>query len=272
MPKTTQLRIKYASYTIKDFIRFCKEREKIRIKKESGKPRPYTNDLILHSKKFCNIDRRHDTGTENIIKALECKSDEYKVFGSLIYRICSSGTFIPNELEKFNTAEEFCSSFFNEPIRYNTGKMSYQFCSYKAGVTMQHYCINYILPNYKEVYQALLENKDCSLKQLVTIIGRSLKYPKILRFGIYQALCDLTYYFDFLNDNSDVYLGMGSINCLCAIIKNQKLTQSANELFLFLKKKTKFNSIILEHALCEYDKYSKYILGKKPLNSKITDY
>lgn len=42
------------------FVWFVKEREAIRVKKESGEPKPWTNDLTLQQYRFCNIRRQDD--------------------------------------------------------------------------------------------------------------------------------------------------------------------------------------------------------------------
>jgi hypothetical protein len=54
------------------FVYWVKEREAIRVKKEAGAPKPWTNDPILQTYKFCNVKREDDTVskwiTENWIK------------------------------------------------------------------------------------------------------------------------------------------------------------------------------------------------------------
>jgi hypothetical protein len=52
----------------KRFVYWITERESIRLKKESGAPRPWTKDPILHAKKFCNVNREHDTVTRWIAR------------------------------------------------------------------------------------------------------------------------------------------------------------------------------------------------------------
>jgi hypothetical protein len=39
------------------------EREKIRVKKEAGKPKPWTKDPMLQNYRFCNVQREHDKVT-----------------------------------------------------------------------------------------------------------------------------------------------------------------------------------------------------------------
>lgn len=46
------------------FNKFIEERERIRIKKEAGEPRPWTDDPIFQQYKFCNIFREKDRGTK----------------------------------------------------------------------------------------------------------------------------------------------------------------------------------------------------------------
>jgi hypothetical protein len=54
------------------FVYWVKEREAIRIKKEAGAPKPWTDDPIFQTYKFCNVRREDDTVskwvTENWIK------------------------------------------------------------------------------------------------------------------------------------------------------------------------------------------------------------
>lgn len=47
----------------KDFANFILERERIRVKKEAGKPRPWTKDPILDKYRFCNVRREDDAVT-----------------------------------------------------------------------------------------------------------------------------------------------------------------------------------------------------------------
>lgn len=48
---------------VNDLVRFIKERESIRLKKEAGKPQPWTKDPILGKYRFCNVHREDDRVT-----------------------------------------------------------------------------------------------------------------------------------------------------------------------------------------------------------------
>lgn len=43
------------------FLYWIKERESIRVSKEAGQPKPWTDDPILQSYRFCNVEREKDT-------------------------------------------------------------------------------------------------------------------------------------------------------------------------------------------------------------------
>lgn len=50
------------------FLYWIKERECIRLKKESGKPKPWTDDEILQKYRFCNIRRMDDKVSQWLLK------------------------------------------------------------------------------------------------------------------------------------------------------------------------------------------------------------
>lgn len=52
----------------RDLLAFIKEREAIRLKKEAGKPKPWTKDPILQSYSFCNVHREDDRVTRWVAK------------------------------------------------------------------------------------------------------------------------------------------------------------------------------------------------------------
>jgi hypothetical protein len=74
---------------VNDLVRFIKEREKIRVKKEDGKPRPWTSDPILGKFRFCNVHREDDYVTRwlrtNWYKHFEGNADIW--FAAVVARL-----------------------------------------------------------------------------------------------------------------------------------------------------------------------------------------
>lgn len=59
---------------VRQFYEFMAERELIRLRKEAGQPRPWTDDPILHEFKFTNVKREHDKTS----RKLKAHYDEHR--------------------------------------------------------------------------------------------------------------------------------------------------------------------------------------------------
>jgi len=94
------------------------EREEIRLRKENGSPRPWTNDKKLATKSYCNVRRFHDRGTRWCIERIcrnENLSDREKLLWLVSYRIINSPeTF---EAIKFDTEDYDLSLMSDSPFR-----------------------------------------------------------------------------------------------------------------------------------------------------------
>lgn len=78
------------------FYGFCVERESIRIKKESGQPRPWTTDAVLDKYKFTHLFRTDDRTTKEIFAwVAPVAHDFHLLVANLIYaRFANNGNTI----------------------------------------------------------------------------------------------------------------------------------------------------------------------------------
>lgn len=91
--------------SVSEFIAFIKERERIRKRKEAGKPWPWTNDPVLRKYHFCNIDRAHDKVTHDVMQFLKrAPSSEALVFNAIVARFFNSPAVLA-ELSPIEPAE-----------------------------------------------------------------------------------------------------------------------------------------------------------------------
>ncbi len=68
------------------FFDFCREREKIRLKRESGAPYPWTDDPIFQQGRFLNIFREDDRGSKAILSfAKDLEKDLPMLIHSLFF-------------------------------------------------------------------------------------------------------------------------------------------------------------------------------------------
>lgn len=65
------------SADIQPFVKFIAERERIRIKKESGAPWPWTDDPVLRAYRFCNVRREDDKESRLIYRNWIAPHAEY---------------------------------------------------------------------------------------------------------------------------------------------------------------------------------------------------
>lgn len=70
-------RHKYAAKRVCEFFMFCYERQRIWFQMKSHMPRPWTKDILLHSKQFCNLFRELDTGTQYLHRHIVALHKEY---------------------------------------------------------------------------------------------------------------------------------------------------------------------------------------------------
>ena len=117
-----------------DFFNFCKEREKIRKKREKNEPFPWSDDVIFQNGRFLNVFREDDRVSRSIINfAGRYKNDLPSLVQALFFaRWCnkqevidsiSSKIFTNKKMlkEKVNSFEQWCN--FNaypvEPINWD---------------------------------------------------------------------------------------------------------------------------------------------------------
>ncbi len=55
---------------IETYLSFCRERHKIWLKRQAGDPGPWTDDPILATRKFTNVFRILDPGTQFVVQEL----------------------------------------------------------------------------------------------------------------------------------------------------------------------------------------------------------
>lgn len=81
----------------KEFYKFMKEREIIRLRKEDGEPYPWTTDPIFQTYKFTNVKRADDKTTrwfwKNVLEPNEDKPREHLLFHCALFRYFGTTEF-----------------------------------------------------------------------------------------------------------------------------------------------------------------------------------
>lgn len=263
--------ILFEYYTIKGFIDFCNERESIRFKREQNHSSPLTKDKILRTKKFCNIDRNHDRGTKVLFKFLSTLSSDYdKILFCLTYRHLSSGYELLNSYQDFNSFDSYIEHLKQSKEKLKLGSVAYQLRLYQD-FTAKDYVLNHINKHRNKIVSFILKSNQISFNDFINNMIDIMQFKTRLKFINLQFALDIVELFpNVIDKDSPILWGVGSETCLKQIANQENI--SIDETLSKLKEKTNFHQIVLEHALCEYDKYCKYIDGSKDFNKKVKTY
>ena len=109
---------------IQKFVAFIEERENIRIRRESGKPKPWTQDTILQTYRFTNIHREDDTVSRHYQKTIRDRYDSNPIVfpGTVLYRW-------------FNRIST-CDAIFNEPNLGNQSSFEHFISTYDSNILL----------------------------------------------------------------------------------------------------------------------------------------
>lgn len=265
---------------IKAFFKFMKERHTIYLKKEAGKPWPWTQDEILQTYKFCNIFRELDTVTKWI-------NDKWRV----PFKNHKNLWFAMAVARNINWPETLAEIGF--PTTWNpkrVKKILYARKARKEKIYTGAYIINGALGGDKisqtvdKVLTPLFKNKDVVPQKGDTLQQawkRFLPQPGFSGFMSYEVISDIRHT-DVLKNASDVHTwanaGPGAYRGLNRIfghkLDQRRSTEALAEMqFLLKKSKVKVNwpnnkqypaleMRDIEHTLCEFDKYERVRLDQ----------
>jgi hypothetical protein len=261
---------------LENFWWFCKERESIRLLKDAGMPRPWTDDPILNRHKFTNIDRRYDRGTVLLWNLINEIPDSDAIFATVIYRFSGSMNGHIEMMHKTN------SEHWENKIK-NTQKL-FNMTAYQAnwgsgkGRGMD-FLKNITFPLSVKIHEYLKTQSDVkfTISEVANKICDYLAefgYPR-MRFQSTEVAKDLAERFSNIIDvNSDCHLGPGAIKGIKYIwppSAGNKVPRGKKAVQKLLEDKSNpgYNWSVLEHALCEYSKWVDYGNGARAENNKV---
>lgn len=287
------------------FDRFCywiKERQAIHLRKEAGRPAPWTDDQILRSNFFTNPYRENDKTTvwfsENIRDPLRDKPEV--LFATICFRwfnYIPTGEFMKAAFrvsgdDGFGWFTDWRAKTVAKHLieRQDRGEKVFTgaFTISPSGSTkpkINRVCEDYIQPVWearKDSYDEIMEGPR-SLEHAWNVLGQ---YPGLAGGGFmaYEVITDLRFT-HMLEDASDketwANLGPGAIRGLNRILdrpvdgpKPKDWQEQCVQLLKRVQKKLsgmpKFEMREIEHSLCEVDKYERARLGQGHMKRKYT--
>lgn len=262
--------------TIDRFLYWIRERYQIYLKRKVGKEKPWTNDEILQTYKFCNVHRKNDRVSQWLI------NHWYKPYKNHrhILLACTLARQL-NNIESLG-AVGFPDQWLPESVltilkkRHESGLKNYAGAYVIASIANQSgiHELKY-LQTVEIVCQPIYDSQlRINTSNIESTWNSLLEFKGFGSFICGQVVADLVWGLD--GDWSDIDsfapVGPGStrgMNRLKQRDKNKSLSQlkfltELRDLFEFVSKRKsipKMNAMDLQNCLCEFDKYSRTLEG-----------
>ena len=260
------------------FFDFCREREKIRLVRESGAPYPWTDDPIFQQGRFLNIFREDDRVSKAILSfAKDLEKDLPMLIHTLFFarwcnksetlNLISSDMLLQPEklIQTLQTFDSWCNinaypveSIYWDGIQY----------SRLDAATM-------LFGNIKESLAKIIIESEGDVIKATNSINTLFKMQN--DFPIFMAIIDLAWFRpDIIKPSSDVPTGIGAVAYLDRLQKHLGLEnhQATCKKMIELQKeywpdaKRLFEPIDIEYLSCECRKYYSYVNGTKLFEGK----
>ena len=263
---------------VQSFFDYCKKREAVRIKRESGEVYPWSDDPILQKGRFLNVFREDDKVSKSIIKFAEpAKEDLPLLIQALFFgRWCNRDSTIdklslddladPEALkEKLLGLEQWENSTAYPVEDSYWGDKLYNRIDASTNKFFEK----------KEELVKLVLNSSKSVITATENINKQFKMAN--NFPIFMALIDIAWFReDVIPITTDVPTGIGAEPYLDRLQKFLNLNnhQDVGTKMIELQKKfwpeakREFYPIDIEYQSCECRKYFSYVNGTKKFEGK----
>ena len=263
---------------VQSFFDYCKKREAVRIKRESGEAYPWSDDPILQKGRFLNVFREDDKVSKSIIKFAEpAKEDLPMLIQALFFsRWCNRDSTIdklslddladPEALKEKLLGLEQWENFTAYPVEDSYwGDKLYNRIDASTNKFFEK----------KEELVELVLNSNKSVITATENINKQFKMAN--NFPIFMALIDIAWFReDVIPITTDVPTGIGAEPYLDRLQKFLNLNnhQDVGTKMIELQKKfwpeakREFYPIDIEYQSCECRKYFSYVNGTKKFEGK----
>lgn len=264
----------------KDFFAYAVKREKIRIAKDAGQERPWTDDEILQTYRFCNVFREDDVVTKWIRENLRdpMTNDGMVLMVMVVARFFNRVTTL-EKIKDILLTQGFNAYLFRERLKDHAPLVT---GAYMIKTPKGMNKLEGLLEIFQPVYNDLkhLDNfVSCRGPFLEDLWMELKKYPYIGNFIAYEVVTDMrhTKLMEGVQDaNSWACAGPGAARGMSRICFGEignfryssdsdqtRLNNGMQQLLMFSRSqeywpfKRHWEMREVEHTLCEFDKYER---------------
>ena len=263
---------------VQSFFNFCKEREKIRLARESGNPPPWSDDEIFQKGRFLNVFREDDRGSRAIIRFSKGLEDDLELLIQSLFfaRWCNRQETLdklsPENLSNPNNLVKELEKFkpWANETAYPVESVSWEGKDY---------------PRLEAATELFLEIKgvitDSIKKSERNVIVATNSINSLLKmkndFPIFMAIIDIAWFRpDIISPDSPVPTGIGAVAYLDRLQKYLNLNSHEETCDAMIGLQEEYwpearrplSPIDIEYLSCECRKYYSYINGTKSFEGK----
>ena len=260
------------------FFQFCKDREEIRLKRESGLTAPWSDDIIFQKGRFLNVFREDDRVSKAIIQFInQIESDFPSLVQAVFFsRWCNRQETLdildPNLLNKANELSKFLKNIdpWCNRTAYPVEPVLWENQIYSRINTAVH-----VFGLSKKKLADIIISSNGSVIDATNEINQAFKMKN--NFPIFMAVMDIAWFRpDIIKPDSNVPVGIGAvayIDILKSYLKLYDDEQLFSKMIKLQKKywpeaKRDFHPIDIEYLSCECRKYYSYVNGTKLFEGK----
>ena len=263
---------------VKSFFDYCKEREAVRKKRESGEPFPWSKDSIFQKGRFLNVFREDDKVSKSIIQFAEpAKNDLPLLIQSLFFgRWCNKQSTIDDlTVNELNNPEALKNKLTNLEQWENYTAYPVEDSYWGEKLYSRIDAATYKFFDKKEEITELILNSNQDVITATKSINRQFKMNN--DFPIFMALIDIAWFReDIIPITTNVPTGIGAEPYLDRLQEFLNLSnhQEVGLKMIDLQKeywpeaKRNFYPIDIEYQSCECRKYFSYVNGTKKFEGK----
>lgn len=266
---------------VKAFFDWCKERERIRVRRESGASAPWSDDPIFQKGRFLNVFREDDRVTKALLKFVEpvaAKGDAADLLQAIFFaRWCNSDATLQNlspdllkDSEKLKVALAGMTPSWANETAYPVEPVTWEGKKYERFEAATE-----LFGQIASFLVQAIESAQGDVQKATEVVNS--KFGMDNDFPIFMACMDIAWFRpDLIDPASPVPLGIGTI-AFVKRLQDHLGIQDHNELFQRMIElqaeywpdaKRKFQPIDIEYLTCECRKYYSYVNGTKTFEGK----
>ena len=233
------------------FHAFVRERFSILKAKKENAPRPWTADFLLRNGKFCNIDRREDAGTKELMTAAHGLSRLNRVRLSLAYRFTQSRAGNPDVFRQAIVQDNLPVAI----IKCTCGS------AYQTQLSRPELACTIDGTAAAIMAKSPFGNLDQCAAFIEGRIIKQLKRTDRPRFHSTEVAKDLCYWNGFIAHGGQNVCGLGpGARKGLTFVKQERSRRGKKVTSEHLAEELGIEQKDVEQALCEFAKYQLYML------------